>query len=120
MPKETSKYKKEYDNQAYKLCLLGHKDTEIADYFNVQESTINNWKKNHPSFLESLRNGKENADYNVAEKLYHRAIGYKAEPEVKTEVDGEGNTIKATTTTKHVGPDTAAAIFWLKNRQSGK
>ena len=120
MPASTTKYKKEYDEQAYKLCLLGHKDTEIAEYFNVKEQTINNWKKSHPSFFESLRNGKDNADYNVAEKLYHRAVGYKAEPEVKTEKDADGVITKIITTTKSVEPDVKAITYWLNNRQSGK
>ena len=51
-------YKKEYDEQAYKLCLLGATDKEMADFFNVKEQTINNWKKNHPSFFESIKRGK--------------------------------------------------------------
>ena len=40
-------YKKEYDEQAYKLTLLGAVDTELANFFNVAEATIHNWKINH-------------------------------------------------------------------------
>lgn len=33
-----TKYKKEYDDQAFKLCLLGATDKEIADFFEVNRS----------------------------------------------------------------------------------
>lgn len=71
-----AKYKEEYDEQVRKLCLLGATDKELADFFNVCEATINNWKNKHPSFLESIKKGKHVADATVAEKLFHRATGY--------------------------------------------
>lgn len=85
-------YKPEYDDIARKLCLLGHTDAELAAYFEVSETTINNWKIQYPSFLESLKDGKERADIKVTEGLYKRACDN----------------------------DTTAAIFWLKNRQPKK
>jgi hypothetical protein len=75
-------YKKEYNEQAYKLCLLGATDKEMADFFGVSEVTFNAWKKNHPEFLKSLKKGKEIADANVASRLYERAMGY-SHPEEK-------------------------------------
>ena len=36
-----TKYKEEYAEQAYKLCLLGAKDKEMADFFQVSLSTLN-------------------------------------------------------------------------------
>ena len=68
-------YKKEYAEQAMRLCLLGATDQEMAGFFSVSEQTINTWKGKHPSFLESMRKGKIEADANVAERLYERAIG---------------------------------------------
>lgn len=107
-------YKKEYDEQAYKLCLLGATDKEMADFFGVSEVTFNAWKKNHPEFLKSLKAGKESADANVAKSLYHRALGY-SHPEDKIFNDnGEPLIIP---TIKYYPPDTTAAIFWLKNRK---
>ena len=32
-----TEYKEEYNEQVYKLCLLGAKDKELADFFNVEE-----------------------------------------------------------------------------------
>ena len=48
-----SKYKSEYAEQARKLCLLGATDTDMADFFDVDEATINRWKLDFPEFCES-------------------------------------------------------------------
>ena len=108
-----SKYKEEYCEQAYKLCLLGATDTELADFFQVTESTLNLWKKNHKEFSESLKRGKVVADAEVANKLYNRALGYKYE-EIKQ--DSKDTTV----TIKEMPADPTSAIFWLKNRQRNK
>ena len=39
-----TKYKHEYAEQTYKLCLLGATDEEIANFFDVNVATINRWK----------------------------------------------------------------------------
>lgn len=74
-----SSYQDTFANQALKLALLGAKDEELADFFGVDVSTINRWKKKYPEFCESLKKGKDIADSNVASKLYNRAIGYDFE-----------------------------------------
>lgn len=113
-----SKYKEEYAEQAYKLCLLGATDKELADFFDIKESTLNLWKKAEPEFMESLKRGKDNADAMVASKLFHRAIGYEHEDTQFATFQGE--ITDSQTYTKHYAPDTTAAIFWLKNRQPAK
>lgn len=72
----SSLFKEEYAEQAYKLCLLGSTDKEIAGFFNISERTLNNWKIQHEVFLQSLKKGKLIADANVAERLYTSSIGY--------------------------------------------
>lgn len=110
-------YKEEYNEQAYRLCLLGATDEELAEFFHVTEQTINNWKNDYPKFFESLKRGKASADANVAESLYKRAIGY-SHPDVHiSNFQGE---ITITDVTKHYPPDTGAAFIWLKNRQPNK
>jgi len=104
-------------NQVEKLTRLGATDKELADFYEVTEQTINNWKKEDVQFFESLKRGKEIADAEVAEKLYQRAIGY-SHPEEKI-FQYEGGIIRADTT-KHYAPDTTAGIFWLKNRRPDK
>lgn len=109
-----SRFSEERCEQARKLCLLGATDKQLADFFEVSEQTLNNWKKQHPEFLESLKKGKVQADANVAAALYHRAIGY-SHPAVKIFQD-KGKPV-VVPYTEHFPPDTAAAFIWLKNRQ---
>lgn len=112
-----SDYKEEYAEQARKLCLLGFTDAELGEFFGVSEVTINAWKSKHPEFLKSIKSGKDQADADVADRLYRRAMGYE-HPEVDIRVvAGE---IVQTPITKVYAPDPTAAIFWLKNRQRGK
>ncbi|KKN73453.1 hypothetical protein LCGC14_0400280 [marine sediment metagenome] len=108
-----TKYKRTYNEQAYKLCLLGATDAVLADFFEVNEDTINEWKKVHPKFSESLKKGKIQADAEVAERLFLRAKGYEHPEDKIFCTDGEVTIVK---TTKHYPPDTAAAFIWLKNR----
>lgn len=112
-----TKYKIEYNEQAYKLCLLGHTDEELADFFEVHVSTIHQWKLDYPDFSDSIKKGKEIADAEVSKSLYHRALGY-SHPDVDIKaVNGE---IVETPVMKHYPPDATSAIFWLKNRQPKK
>ncbi len=112
-----SKYKEEYAELAYKFCLLGAKDEELANFFEVDDATIYRWKNDYPEFCEALRKGKTIADAEMAESLFHRGKGY-SHPEDKI-FQYEGVPI-VVPTTKHYPPDTAAAIIWLKNRQKAK
>lgn len=112
-----SKYDPKFNFQVEKLAKLGATDKEIADFFDVAESTINLWKETHPEFSESIKAGKIQADANVAQSLYHRAIGYEHEDVDIRVVDKE---IVQTSLIKYYPPDPTAAIFWLKNRQAAK
>lgn len=127
-----TKYKVSYNQQAYKLCLLGATDTELADFFEVNEDTIHEWKKVHPKFSESLKKGKTVADAEVAASLHKRATGYKYKETVFEKTDSK-ETLEGTTdsqittdqykkkiTLKELPPDTGAATLWLKNRQKDK
>ena len=109
-----TKYKEEYNDLAYKFCLLGATDEKLAVFFDVNPDTIHEWKKVHPKFSESIKRGKFVADAEVADSLYQRAKGY-SHPEVDIKMF-QGDIIE-TEVTKHYPPDTAAAIIWLKNRQ---
>jgi hypothetical protein len=131
-----TEYKDEYCIQVEKLCKLGATDKEIADFFDVEESTINNWKIAHPEFLESVKKGKIWADAEVAHSFHKRATGYKydevtyekiAEAEDGMKVDNEGDIedtkkeiYKRKVVTKEVPPDGGSALNWLKNRQKDK
>ena len=110
-----TKYKKEYSDQAKKLCLLGAIDTDLADFFNVKEQTINNWKKDHSEFFEAIKRGKSQKDDQVEQSLFERATGY-SHPD--THISNYQGKITKTEIIKHYPPEVVAIIFWLKNRRS--
>lgn len=117
-PGQPEQYKEEYNEQVYKLCLLGAIDKEIADFFDVCEATINNWKKKYPEFLESIKKGKIIADANVAESLYNRAVGFEIKETKFAQCEGVFTDEREVT--KIIPGDVKACQIWLNNRQSDK
>lgn len=110
-----SKYDPKFNEQAFKMCLLGADDARLADFFGVTVSTISNWKNDHLGFLEALKEGRDKADALVSKSLYRRAMGYTHKA-VKIFLDRNGRIVRAPYI-EHYAPDTTACIFWLKNRQ---
>ncbi len=116
-----TKYLPEYNLQVEKLCKLGAIDKEIADFFEVTEQTINNWKNEFPDFFESIKRGKTLADSNVADRLYQRALGFEHDSEeIKVMTVGKESVIERVPIRKIYPPDATSAIFWLKNRRPDK
>ena len=112
-----SLYKEEYAEQARKYCLLGATDKELAALFEVNEDTIYEWKNVHSEFSDSIKKGKDQADANVADRLYQRAMGYEHD---EVDIRVVDHAIVQTPIRKIYAPDPTAAIFWLKNRQVAK
>lgn len=115
MPKKgrPSKFKPEMVEQAYKLGFLGATDKQIADFYNIAESTLSEWKLRHPEFPEALKRGKQESDARVVKSLYQRALGYKHKALHFSNYKG---CVTETEYVEHHPPDTTAAIFWLCNR----
>jgi hypothetical protein len=112
-----TKYRPEYDELAFKFCLLGATNDRLAEMFEVDPSTIDLWIATHESFSGSVKKGRVQADAEIAHSLYHRGKGY-SHPDVHiSNFQGE---ITKTDITKHYPPDTAAAFIWLKNRANWK
>tara|TARA_R110000822_G_scaffold132863_1_gene270102 strand:+ start:509 stop:1000 length:492 start_codon:yes stop_codon:yes gene_type:complete len=109
-----TEYLKVYNEQGRKLGLLGYTDKKIADFFGVSETTLNNWKNKYPSFLESLKAGKEVADMEVTASLYERAIGYS---HMETKVFNNQGEILTHNVKKIYPPDPISIKYWLNNRQ---
>ena len=112
-------YRKGYVDLVFKYCLLGAKDTQLAEMFEVTEQTLNNWKHTHPEFFESIKAGRAEADAKVTNSLYRKALGYERdEIELKVVSCGNGmSEVEKVRIKKFYPPDTTAAIFWLKNRR---
>lgn len=114
-----TKYLAAYAKQAEKLGKLGATDDDLANFFEVAVSTISLWKVKHKPFSEAVKRGKVIADMEVADRLYSRAVGYKFTETTKERGKG-GKMITTKEVHKEQPPDTASAIFWLKNRQRDK
>ena len=110
-------YKEEYNERAYRLCLLGFTEVELAATFNTSKASITTWKKKHPKFLASIRAGREEADAKVAEGLYKRAKGFERTIKSHRVVDGEMVTEEVS---KYFPPESQAASLWLRNRHPDK
>lgn len=112
-----SDYTDDMPDKARKLAWLGATDQEIAAFFDVDVRTIYRWKHEHDDFCQALKSGKEVADERVVRSLYQKAIGYEQD-EVKIFMPGGATEPVYAPFTAKIAPDTTAAIFWLKNRQS--
>ena len=112
-----TKYKPEYPKQAAKLCRLGATDKDLAEFFEVNVSTLNLWKVTYPEFSASVKMDKAVADHVVEQSLFKRATGYTHDIDDIKVIEGQ---VVITPTTKHYPPDSTAMIFWLKNRQPDK
>jgi len=97
------------------LYWVGATDAQVALRLGVTDRTINNWKKKHPEFFQSIKAEKREADALVEQALFHRARGY-SHAEERVTVTGFGKVVRVPTV-KHYPPDTVAGIFWLTNRQ---
>lgn len=106
-----------HPERARRLALLGLTDDELAIAFGVSPQTIQNWDDAHPEFLATRARGKADADAKVAERLYHRALGYFHDDTHITTFQGD---VTETPIVKYYPPDTQAAALWLSNRQGGR
>ncbi len=109
-----SEYKVSMCEQAFNLSLLGYDDAQLAKSFEIDVTTLYRWKEKHTEFRHAITNAKDIADGKIAASLYQKATGYMLKD---TTVGPNG---RSTETIRQHPPDTAAMIFWLKNRQRGK
>lgn len=110
-----TKYRPEFCEQAEKLCRLGATNPELADFFKVCTDTIVEWRNRHSAFSVAVKSGKDFFDVERVEgALIHRALGYDHDEE---KIFNNNGTPMIVPTRKHYPPDTAALIFFLKNRQ---
>lgn len=113
-PGRPTKYCRQYEEQARKLCKLGATVPDLADFFGVAVSTVNLWASRYPAFSDSLKAGREIADQAVEQSLFRRAIGYEHDA-VKI-MQHQGSAVIVPYVERYP-PDTTACIFWLKNRK---
>jgi hypothetical protein len=101
---------------AHKLCLLGYTDGQLAEYFEVQLRTVQQWKASKPEFREAIMTGREMASAQVAHALFKRATGF-TEKQEKVAFDKEGFVVRAKYDVFYP-PDTAAALAFLRQKDA--
>jgi hypothetical protein len=119
-PRPGSKYRPEYAPQAKKLCAAGFTVPELAAFFEVNKSTINDWRAAYPEFEEAVRLGRDPATQRTKLSLYALANGYDFSEEVahKVKVDKDREEVVIVEVRKHKPPDYQAAAFFLVNKAS--
>lgn len=93
----------------------GLTDEQIAKNIGIAPKTLYQWIDKYGQIGKAIKKGKAPVDFEVENALLKRAKGYEWE-ETTTEIDSNGKKhIKKVT--RHVPPDVAAIVFWLKNRK---
>lgn len=117
-----------------KLTLLeawardGLSDEQIANNMGISVASLYNYKNKYLEIFEALKKGKEVVDVEVENALLKSAKGFWYDEEVvstrKEVIYENGKRVKEIsepikiTLSKYKPSETAAAIFWLKNRRA--
>lgn len=108
------KYEARFKQMAKKAASLGATDLDLAELFDVAESTINVWKDKYHLFKESIDAGKDMIDDMVEKSLLNRALGCTVK---ETKVFCFEGAIVTEEIDKHFPPEVAAQKHWLNNRR---
>ncbi len=100
----------------------GLTEEQVAENLGISYRSLNTYKLQFPQLLQALNRGKADADAQVENALFKRAIGYEYETtEANLCLDLNGQPEGGLVTkrkNKHVPPHVGAIIFYLKNRCS--
>ena len=106
----------------------GLTEKQIAKNIGVNERTFSTWKESYPSIKSALKKGKAPVDIEVENALLKSALGYtiKVKKPIKLKEEKQKPGVGKVVTERieyieeevHVPGNTAAQIFWLKNRKS--
>lgn len=92
---------------------------EICDELGIVKDTFYRWCKKDVALSDALKEGRSVTDRKVEDSLLKRALGYTTTERrtiVATKESGETYPAKVEVVEREIAPDTAACIFWLKNR----
>ncbi len=105
----------------------GLTDEQIAHNIGISRKTLAEWKNKYSDIGNALKKGKEVVDYEVENSLLQKALGKKETVKkaikVKEVLYKDGKRLKEIEHVEiaeeeiYIPPDTAAIIFWLKNRK---
>jgi hypothetical protein len=85
----TPSYTPAYCTVAYKFCLLGATNEDLAEVLGVSRNTIGNWLARYPEFRQAMQDGRDVADADVAHALLQKAKGFTHEDVKILQLGGE-------------------------------
>lgn len=91
-------------------CRLGAIDKDLQQLFGVCEKTLHNWRNKHPEFKIATALGKDDANNQVVQALFKRAVGCVT---FKEALDKQGIPVRLE---QEHPPETVACMSWLNNR----
>lgn len=95
----------------------GKTQVQIAELLEVHPNTIARWMKKNADLWLACNEAKQSADELVEAALFKRATGYEHQATKFFSYEGASWSEEYI---ERYPPDTAAAMFWLKNRQPKK
>lgn len=113
--KGADKYDKSFDVVARKIVTLGGTLSDLAEALGIDEQSVRLMALREPSFNEAIRDGRRDDIATAESSLHRRMTGFYA-PEEKIFYNSQDDKVIRVQTDRYYPPDTAAAIFWLKNR----
>lgn len=109
---------------------MGLSEMQIACNLGISRASLENYKKANLDILNSLKRGKNQADFKVENALYKKSTGYVIKETVAvkckdTYYDDNNNKcqkeyLDTVEIEKEVPAETNAIKFWLINRKQGK
>ena len=70
-------YHRKYASIAKTMCQLGAAKSDLAQAFEVDQATIEQWQVTYQKFAEACRVGADHANERVEQSVYQRALGYE-------------------------------------------
>lgn len=92
----------------------GLTDEQLAGRMGIARCTLYEWKQKHKALRDAIKSGKAPVDTMVENALLKSALGFENTVRKAIKVDDKIVYVNETT---YYPPNTAAAIFWLKNRR---
>ncbi len=112
-----SVWKDDYIRIAFQLAILGARNEDLANAFDVHPSTISSWLRDRPEFTDALQRGRTLANAEVAEAMYKCAVGFEKEVEEIHFVKGRPVVFKVK---KYFPPNPWSQAKFLGVRERGR
>lgn len=116
-------YNDEMPYLAQMWARYGLTDEQIWHNLGIGKDSFYSFIKLYPEFSDAIKEGRKPVNYEVENSLLKKANGYEVTEEVieyEPDENGKPQIKSKRIITKHIAPDTGAAVFWLTNRDKDR